>query len=195
MDSRAFGPPTPGGDAFRSQGFVDRVVIARRGGGDLALETLPPFLRALLVTDGTVTKILEAFFWEPIEVVTLSQEIARAERSVAWIDVAEADPILEREARLQGTRTGRVYATASSLIRTELIPATLRQRLIDREIGIGVLIRDSGLESYREVLEIGADPEGAAQPSGDGVFRTYRILIKGAPVILITERFPLAPYL
>lgn len=28
----------------------------------LRLETLPPFLRVLLVTDGTVTRSLEAFF-------------------------------------------------------------------------------------------------------------------------------------
>src|SRR5262245_31461994 len=29
---------------------------------------LPPLLRALLLTDGTVTKVLEAYLWEPIRV-------------------------------------------------------------------------------------------------------------------------------
>jgi chorismate-pyruvate lyase len=193
--SRSQHSRAPAGNPFRSGGFLEQWSIARRGGGEVALATVPPFLRALLVTDGTVTKILEAYFWEPVEVVTLSQELVTAERAIDWIGVGEGDRVLDREARLQGARSGRVYATASSLIRTELIPETFRQRLIDREIGIGVLIRDSGLESYREVLEIGAEPSQGRDASGDDVFRTYRIIIAGAPVILITERFPLAPYL
>jgi chorismate-pyruvate lyase len=183
-----------GGSAFRSEGFLDQVAIARRGGGELALAALPPFLRALLVTDGTVTKILEAYFWEPVEVLTLGQDLVPADGPIPWIDVTAGDWVLQREARLLGARSGRVYASASSVIRTELIPETFRQRLIDREIGIGVLIRDSGLESYREVLEIGAEPRDARAMGDDGVFRTYRIIIGRAPVILITERFPLAPY-
>lgn len=195
MVTRSDSPLAAGGEAFRGEGFLDQLIIARRGGGELAVSAVPPFLRALLVTDGTVTKILEAYFWEPVEVVTLSQELVPAGGPIPWIDVAEGDRVLQREARLRGARSGRVYASASSLIRTELIPEGFRQRLIDREIGIGVLIRDSGLESYREVLEIGAEPSAGPEVRGDGVFRTYRIIIAGAPVILITERFPLAPYL
>jgi hypothetical protein len=34
--------------------------------------TLPPFLRVLPITDGTVTQSLEAYFADPIEVVVLS---------------------------------------------------------------------------------------------------------------------------
>ena len=95
------------------------------------------------------------------------------------------------DARLRGTDSGRCFAEAFSLIRIALIPEGFRQRLIDREIGIGVLIRDSGLESYREVLDVGLDrtADGAA-----AVFRTYRIFIDHRPVILITEYFPLSLY-
>ena len=84
------------------------------------------------------------------------------------------------------------------MVRTELIPETFRGRLIDREIGIGVLIRDSGLESYREVLEVGIetasvrDNETADQT--ELVYRTYRIIIDREPVILITERFTIPLY-
>ncbi len=89
------------------------------------------------------------------------------------------------------------------MIRTELIPPDFRRRLIALEIGIGALIRDSGLESYREVLDVGlehgegprCDPTGAAvgQPDASpSVFRTYRIIIGTCPVILITECFSLA---
>jgi len=156
-------------------------------------------LRALLVTDGTVTKILEAYFWEPVEVVTLQQEFVCAERPIDWIGVQQGDQVLIRQARLSGAETTNLYATAFSVIRPGLIPENFRQRLIDREIGIGVLIRDSGLESYREVLEVGLESkpgreDGNASGRSELVFRTYRIIIEGEPVILITESFPIELY-
>jgi len=103
--------------------------------------------------------------------------------------VTAGDQVLTRQAQLRGADTGRTYADAFSVIRVERIPLAFRQRLIDREIGIGVLIRDSGLESYREVLDV-----GAASGAGAEIFRTYRIIIDHAPVILITETFPVALY-
>lgn len=189
-----------GANPFRCEGFLHEGAIPHRSGGDITLRSLPPFLRALLVTDGTVTKILEAYFWEPVEVQTLSQSFVAAERPIPWIEVSAGDRVLARRARLTGSRSGTAYATAFSLIRTDLIPQTFRQRLIDREIGIGVLIRDSGLESYREVLEVGAEAAspGSEAPDAAGpaelVYRTYRIIIARRPVILISESFPVALY-
>ncbi|MCG6860292.1 MAG: chorismate pyruvate-lyase family protein [Chromatiaceae bacterium] len=184
---------------FRCQGFLRDAVIRGECGPDVPLQELPPFLRALLVTDGTVTKILEAYFWEPVEVVTLAQEFVYAERPIDWIRIKIGDRVLIRRARLSGMDSGDAYATAFSVIRTELIPDGFRQRLIDREIGIGVLIRDSGMESYREVLEVGIEPPSGrddleALEKSELIFRTYRIIIDGEPVILITESFPLALY-
>jgi chorismate-pyruvate lyase len=188
----------PGGTPLRWEGFLRDGAIPLVDGGTLPLADLPAFLRALLVTDGTVTKILEAYFWEPVEVETLQQELVTAERPIGWIRVGAGDRVLIRRACLRGTDSGRAYANAFSVIRPELIPETFRQRLIDREIGIGVLIRDSGLESYREVLEVGVEPsgdEGDQPDEAESVYRTYRIIIDRKPVILITEAFPLAVYL
>ncbi|WP_295384518.1 chorismate pyruvate-lyase family protein [uncultured Thiodictyon sp.] len=192
---------------FRCDGYLAGAAIRDDQGAMIQLAELAPFLRALLVTDGTVTKALEAYFWEPVAVDTLEQRFETAEEPVPWIGLAAGDRCLIRDARLRGVHSGRIFAEALSLIRTELIPPDFRRRLIDREIGIGVLIRDSGLESYREVLDVGLDhgddapgePPGSAPgpapgPAGDNerfVFRTYRIVIGGRPVILITERFPL----
>lgn len=210
-----------GPNPFRCEGFVRGGTIASDGCEPVAIDTLPPFLRALLVTDGTVTKMLEAYFWEPVVVDTLRQEFITAEAEIPWIDIAAGDRIMVRRARLRGADSGKHYAHAFSVIRTDLIPPVFRQRLIDREIGIGALIRDSGLESYREVMEVGVEvspdvrpaergtlnedpsadmsrtanghPAGSDGISG-GVFRTYRIIIAGAPVILISEAFPLRLY-
>ncbi|WP_295441490.1 chorismate pyruvate-lyase family protein [uncultured Thiodictyon sp.] len=205
---RYYGRPLndPSNSPFRCDGYLAGAAIRDDQGTMIPLSDLAPFLRALLVTDGTVTKTLEAYFWEPVAVDTLEQRFETAEEPVPWIGLAVGDRCLIRDARLRGVHTGRAFAEALSLIRTELIPADFRRRLIDREIGIGALIRDSGLESYREVLDVGLDhgdaPHGepprlvpASEPAGDNepcVFRTYRIIIGGHPVILITERFPLA---
>ncbi|WP_133512660.1 chorismate--pyruvate lyase family protein [Candidatus Thiosymbion oneisti] len=191
---------TGDGNPFRGhQGFLGDAHIRRAGGADMPIRELPPFLRALLVMDGTVTKILEAYFWEPVEVVTLRQEFVHAERPIPWIRIDPGDRVLIRRARLNGIESKRAYATAFSVIRTQLMPEAFKLQLISRRIGIGVLIRDSGLESYREVLEIGIEPAGGsgdptALDESDLVFRTYRILIDGEPVILITEHFPLDLY-
>ncbi len=176
---------------FRRDGYVRDGTIADETGHLLPLADLPAFLRALLATDGTVTKILEAFFWEPIAVDTVEQRFEIAEAPVPWIELGHGDECLQRTARLRGVDTDRIYAEAFSLIRTELIPEGFRRRLIDREIGIGVLIRDSGLESYREVMDVAL---GRTRNGDEAVYRTYRIIIDGHPVILITEYFPLALY-
>ncbi len=185
--------PNSGPNPFRCQGFVRNGTIACHDGAPLPIETLPPFLRALLVTDGTVTKALEAYFWEPVVVDTLRQEFIDAAADIPWIAVDPGDQVMVREALLRGTDSNKEYARAFSVIRSELIPSSFRERLINREIGIGVLIRDSGLESFREVMEVGVEP---APVDGDrALFRTYRIIIDGQPVILISETFPLALYL
>ncbi|MCR6653174.1 MAG: hypothetical protein NVV73_17545 [Cellvibrionaceae bacterium] len=48
--------------ALRSDGYLEDARIARPDGGWISLAELPALLRTLLVTDGTVTKVLEAFF-------------------------------------------------------------------------------------------------------------------------------------
>ncbi|ADC63871.1 chorismate--pyruvate lyase family protein [Allochromatium vinosum] len=176
---------------FRCDGFVRAGEIVDATGERIALSQLPPFLRALMVTDGTVTKILEAYFWEPVVVDTLEQRFEVALEPVPWLDVERGDSCLIRDAQLRGVDSGRCFAEAFSLIRTQLIPPDFRRRLIDREIGIGVLIRDSGLESYREVLDVGLERTADGRAA---VFRTYRITIEHQPVILITEYFPLELY-
>jgi len=184
--------PDDGPNPFQCQGFVRDGTIANAGGKALPIATLPPFLRALLVTDGTVTKALEAYFWEPVVVDTLRQEFIDAADEIPWIAVKGGDQVLVREALLRGDDTNKPYARAFSVIRSALIPSSFRERLINREIGIGVLIRDSGLESFREVMEVGveADPQAGAH----ALYRTYRIIIDGKPVILISETFPLDLY-
>src|SRR5688572_29231377 len=182
---------------FRSRGFSANWEIEGTDHENIPMAALPPFLRTLLLTDGTVTKSLEAFYWESIEVETVSQAVVRTEADIEWLGVGRGEDVIGRRVNLRGRTSGVLYTRANSLIRPLLIPEALRGGLMTGSIGIGELIRDCGLETYRELLEIGvsgpmpasADADVAA---GAHIHRTYRIVVGGKPAILITEYFPLA---
>lgn len=159
--------------------------------GALDVSALPAFLRVLLATDGTVTKSLEAYFWEPVEVVTVEQGYCVLLKGDSHMGLPAESRVLQRSVRLQGQVSKVVYAWASSLIQTEHLPIAVREGLEQQRLGIGELLRECGLETYREVLEVGEDPKGINGPS---VWRSYLIRQSARPLVKITECFPLLPY-
>ncbi|HTM46630.1 MAG TPA: chorismate pyruvate-lyase family protein [Polyangiaceae bacterium] len=173
-------------EVFRSRGFSADGVVGALSHKELALAALPPFLRTLLVADGTVTKSLEAYYWEPISVDTVWQKPMAAEADIPWLNVAQGQEVIGRRVNLRGTQSGNIYTHAFSVVRPERIPEQLRQKLIAGSLGIGELIRDCGLETYRELLEI----DVARAEQGEQIYRTYRIVMGGEPSILVTEHFP-----
>jgi len=188
----------PDYEVFRSKGFSPQW-SAKTKTRALEFQSLPPFLRTLLVTDGTVTKALEAYYWEPVQVDTVFQEFVQAEADIDWLDVRSGDEVLSRRVNLRGRARSTVYAKAYSILRSSLIPTQLRAQLLAGTLGIGELIRDCGLETYRELLEIGLTTAEDELDPGDAtlgaVYRTYRIVLGGRPAILVTEHFPLDVFL
>ncbi|MGD8590976.1 MAG: chorismate pyruvate-lyase family protein [Chromatiales bacterium] len=183
---------------FRCEGYVQGGVLTNDQQEDILMEKVPPFLRTLIVTDGTVTKTLEAYYWEPVSVDVLEQGLTQAKLPIPWLEVEQGEDVLIRKVHLRGVNSGKIYTSAMSVIRPSVIPLEQRKRLLDRSIGIGALIRDTGLESYRELLEVGLEHSLAymhiddiAKPKFlDLVYRTYRIFMGGKPALLITETFP-----
>lgn len=186
-------------DVFRAKGFANGYRIGRPDRPAVAMGSLPPVLRSLLVTDGTVTKTLEAYFWEPVQVTGLRQRVVHAEAPIAWLGMPAGSPLLARHVALRGEHSGRHFANAFSAIRLDAVPVALRTRLLDGDIGIGDLIRSCGLESYRELLELAMSDDFAlgsdsGEPKQDCVRRTYRITIGGRPSLLLTECFALRAF-
>ncbi len=181
---------------FNIRGYVPGGIVKSARSEDLDLQSLPPVLRILMVTDGTVTKSLEAYFWEPVSVEKLTQDVVESTADQEWLDIKKSDKILEREVRLRGGDSGTVFAFARSLIKLEVLPENLRDALLNEKIGIGELVRECGLETYREVLDMGREVDEplvdifGGQHSDDLVYRTYRIMVDHQPAILITEYFP-----
>lgn len=181
---------------FKVRGYVPGGIVQNAKSESLDLQGLPPFLRTLMVTDGTVTKSLEAFFWEPILVETLCQEEVAFPADQEWLDIKRGDKVLQREVRLRGGDSGTVYAFARSLIRLEALPEPLREALLSGKIGIGELVRECGLETYREIQDMGREIDESlaeifcTEHCGELAYRTYCIVANHKPVILITEYFP-----
>ena len=159
---------------------------------------LSPILRVLLVTDGTVTRTLEAYFGEAIAVDVLEHAEMTSAVPYPQLDVAAGDPILHRYVRLLGKTSRKVYAVAESVAVLEHISEQMRRKLIQEHKGIGELLREGRLETYRELLT--ANLTAASRwaehlelaATERVVTRDYRIYQGGRAVLLIREVFPQA---
>jgi chorismate-pyruvate lyase len=163
---------------------------------DVAPASLSPLLRTLLVVDGTVTKVLEAFFLEGIEVRRLMQTISVLDAADEWLDAEPGAEVVDRSVVLLGRETGRVYTFAQSRIMLDRLSVRMRNRLDDKLLGLGRILVDSAVEARRECLWYGRQrlavvpPELESVRDQEFVCRTYRVIAGGRPLMTITERFP-----
>ena len=185
---------------FKTKGYVPGGIITNCKQEELDIEALPPFLRTLLFTDGTVTKILEAYFWEPVVVENLGQHVVSLPADVPWLGMKSGDTVLQREVRLKGAQSENSYVYARSILKLNLLPQHIQEDLLSGKIGIGEVLRESGLETYREIMDIGREHNKSltsllGDAGADGViYRTYRVFINHEPTMLITENFPYRLY-
>ena len=163
---------------------------------EVNLRTLTPFQRALLVIDGTVTKFIEAYTMEPIEVVLLDQAERELTADHAWLEVSSGSTVITRQVLLRGRYNQRLYAYAVSLLVVERLPAPVRANLRQHPGGLGRILLEHQLETRRDVLWYGRerirhlpDPVGLLNDERF-ISRTYRIVAGGAPLMLINEKFP-----
>lgn len=182
------------------RGFYPERAEKTLPGGGVDFLRLPPLLRTLLVSDGTVTKFLEAFYWEPIRVRRIFHGDVELENDIPALEMERGRHALQRKVVLQGMRTERVYAYAVSYINTELLWPWVREDLVRGRLGIGELLRDQRVETYRELLSYGQHDAGAlsehlgVEPMENVIFRYYRIFMNRKPTLYISETFPVSHY-
>ncbi len=166
------------------------------GVSEINLRALTPFQRALLVIDGTVTKFIEAFSLEPVEVVHILQEAHTLSEDHPWLDLLRGTEVVARQVVLSGKYSGAFHAFATSLIVPERLGTTLQAAVADRNIGLGRILLDGKIETRREVLWYGMESSEELPASlrgkvrGELISRTYRIISGGTPIMLINEKFP-----
>ena len=161
------------------------------------LRALSPFQRALLVIDGTVTKFIEAYQMEPVDVTRLSQRPSVLHSEDTRLEAATGESVIVREVLLTGRYSRTVYAYAISRLVPGRLPDELASELDIDGSSLGRILLGQRLETRREVLWFGREllddlPEAVRLRTGDEfVSRTYRIIAGGLPIMLISEKFPL----
>lgn len=163
---------------------------------ELNLRTLTPFQRALMVIDGTVTKFIEAYTMEQIEIVRLGQEIRPLAVDNQWLEAEKGSSVLMRQVLLRGKGSYTCYAYAPSLIILDRLPQFIKEGLDLEGGGIGRILYGSRWETHRELLWWGKEtlknvPDAIRNMAGvEALSRTYRIIAGGKPIMLINEKFP-----
>ena len=169
-----------------------------KGWSAAAVEALAANLvqRILLVTDGTVTNIVEAYAGERITVVKLRQGPASAAQAATELEVVESDDVLHREVLLKGSKSGRTFVYALSQIVPGRLDPAVRRGLVESAKPIGRLLEENHIETFREILDAHREPAGGRcihfgiDPGAPMISRTYCIITRGRPAMLITEKFP-----
>ncbi|MDE0469365.1 MAG: chorismate pyruvate-lyase family protein [Candidatus Poribacteria bacterium] len=168
---------------------------------DIKPSRLTPFQRALLVTDGTVTHLIEAYMFSPVEVVPLRETEQALGIEYAWLELPIGDPVVTREVVLQtpatDTRAPKIHAYAISHLIYERLPNSVVEGLKSRAGGLGALLQRTIWETRRDLLWWGVE-RAVGLPDAIGhlesklfLSRTYRVVAKKDPLMFITEKFPL----
>ena len=168
---------------------------------DIEPSRLTPLQRALLVTDGTVTRLIEAYTFSPVEVMPLRETKRTLDVEHAWLELPIGDPVVTREVVLQtpatDTQAPQIHAYAISHIVCQRLPSSVVEGLKSGIGGLGALLQKTIWETRRDLLWCGVE-RATDLPDAIGYLeskpflsRTYRVVAKKEPLMLITEKFPL----
>lgn len=159
-------------------------------------DSLAPFARVLLVTDGTVTHMLRAHYREPIEVQVLGHQEDRLLEEDPHLEAPAGEQILVRDVALKGATSGQLFCRATSRILLGRMPEGMRDDIVSMRRSLGHVLLAHFSENRRELLWYGTYAEPGSlfsdQKGGQVLERAYRVISLQRPVMVITEVF--APF-
>lgn len=157
---------------------------------------LSTFQRILLTTDGTVTHILEAYLYEQIQVVKLSEQLVALKHPIPSLDLQTGTEVIARKILLQGRISRRNFIYAESLLIPDRLEERFRREILDTQTPIGKIWFSQRVETFKEIVDSGRESaHGLSTYFGleadEGfLFRTYRVHNNGQCAMVITEKFP-----
>lgn len=156
---------------------------------------LTPMQRALLISDGSTTTLLEAFTGQVVLIKGRSQSIARADPQLASeLQVEPRSEISKRIVHLVSRDSKEILAYAISYTPIERLSPALLYDVQQTDIPIGKILKMHKIESRREIREIGFVRHAECNEifgSGCSMYRSYLIIHQNAPLMKIIEYFPL----
>ncbi|MDD1718527.1 MAG: chorismate pyruvate-lyase family protein, partial [Methanoregulaceae archaeon] len=159
---------------------------------------LPRTVRALLLTDGSVTTLLEAITDDTVQVRTLLQEVIPADGPVAAeLGIEPGDPLNHRVVELYARRSGAILIYAVSDTPVNRLDPRFREDLMKADIPIGKILRSHRLETRREIVEVRLHSKDrrlagifGISPDEPVISRRYHIIHRELPLIAIEEMYP-----
>lgn len=158
--------------------------------------TLSAPRRALLTTDGCLTRMLEAYACEPIAAVKLAHVLIEPRhQGCPLLDMDGDEALLERTILLRGRHSEKNYVFAEAVIAPQRLSPEVADGLAMTDCPIGPLLSEHRVETWRELLQWGEEPAGAraehlrVPESAALMFRTYRVYSGGQPIMAVTETF------
>ena len=166
---------------------------------DIDITALTPLQRILLITDGTLTEILEAHFLERIELVKISERLLAAGQLPTPLPLDAGERVLERRINLRGAKSGTLRVYAESLIFVERLDPSFQTELFETRIPLGRLWRSHRLETFKELVSIECRPARdigahlACAEDAPVMGRIYDVFSSRRPVMRIAEYFRVTP--
>lgn len=157
---------------------------------------LSPFQRIILTTDGTLTDILEAYLFEAIQIVKLSEGLVSTTQDIPHLELEKGSEVIERKVLLQGKISRKNFIYAESIIVPERLEEKFRISLLKSQIPIGRLWQEHKMETFKEIVDSGKEPANELfyyfdiKIEDNILFRTYRLFNNHIPIMTITEKFP-----
>ena len=158
--------------------------------------TLSRFQRVLLTTDGTVTDMLEAYLFEQMQLVKLSEKLIAIDEDILPMELSKGTEVVERKILLQGKISRRNYIYAESILALERLEEKFRKELLETKTPIGKIWLEQKVETFKEIVATGNKPVGElskyfpVEPESNMLFRTYCVFTNRKSTMMITERFP-----
>jgi chorismate-pyruvate lyase len=142
---------------------------------------LSPACRAVMVSDGTLTRLLSALYME--DIVTeceVNDEARPGFEACRWLQIDDV-ACQRRVVSLVGGMSGRTYVRAHSYLFAPRLPDSYLIELSRPGASIGAQLLSSRIYHRRELIWI-------RPGTGDCMFsRLFRILVQDRPAILIQE--------
>lgn len=153
---------------------------------------ITPFLRACLLTDGSLTILLESFTGHEIKISGLEQKTIPADEKISKeLKINPGEKLNEREVILSAEQKPLVYARSYAVI--SRLSNRAKKDILNTDTPIGKILKKHKVEVHREILEIGikTEPKIAKilNKNNKILWRSYMIIQKNMPLMKIEEYF------
>jgi chorismate-pyruvate lyase len=162
----------------------------------LNLSDLSTLQRMILITNGTLTDILEVYSLEKISIVKLSEKLLSIPKEIPVLNLEVGSEVIKREIFLQGKNSKKNLIYAESIIVPERLDKRFKEQLLNSKKPIGKLWLEYRVETFKEIIDLSQEVAGDLAKDfninkEDKLFsRSYRVFSQNKPVMMITEKFP-----